>query len=128
MANNTHWGYHLMVDCHDCDRDMVTNPERIKKFCKELVKKIDMVAYGEPQVVHFAEHDIEKAGWTLVQLIETSNICAHMMDDSGDMYLDVFSCKLFDQDTVIKIVKKYFKPKNHKIMFLTRDATPSRLK
>ena len=62
------------------------------------------------------------------KLIETSNICAHMMDDSGDMYLDVFSCKLFDQDTVIKIVKKYFKPKNHKIMFLTRDATPSRLK
>ena len=124
---NKHWGYHFMLDCHDCDRATITNPDRIKEFSKELVERIKMVAYGEPTVVHFAEHDIDKAGYTLVQLIETSNICAHMMDESGDMYLDVFSCKEFELSEVVNVVNKYFKPKNYKQTFLTRDATPSYL-
>ena len=62
----------------------------------------------EPQVIHFGEDD--KLGYTLVQLIETSNIVAHFCDDTGNFYLDVFSCKPYENAVVIETVKEFFKP------------------
>lgn len=120
MTENAYWGYHLIVNAANCDRKAVTDPSIITKFAKELVKRIDMVAYGEPQVVHFGEGN--KAGYTLVQLIETSNICAHLCDDSGDVYLDVFSCKTFDQNVVLQLVDDYFLPARVNTTYLERQA------
>ena len=103
------WGYHLSLDCYGGVKEFITNKNNIASFAKELVKRIDMKAYGEPQVIHFGEDD--KQGFTLVQLIETSNICAHFCDDTGNFYLDVFSCKEFDPSIVEDIVSEYFSPK-----------------
>jgi len=120
MNENTYWGYHLIVNAGDCDREAVTNAEKIREFAKELVKRIDMVAYGEPQVIHFGEDN--KAGYTLVQLIETSNICAHFCDDSGDAYIDVFSCKPYDMHIVLTLIDLYFSPGRMQHTMIERQA------
>lgn len=117
-----YWGYHLILDCAGCDHSQITNGENIKIFTKELVKRIDMVAYGEPIVEHFATHDPQKAGYSMVQLIETSNICAHFVDRDNTMYLDVFSCKPFNNDIVISTVKEFFSAESVRVMYLTRQA------
>lgn len=117
---NEYWGYHLILDCSDADPDTIRSAENISNFAKELVKEIDMVAYGEPQVVRFGSGN--KEGYTLIQLIETSNICCHFVEDSNSMYLDVFSCKLFEPQTVLNMVVKYFNVKNHKAAFINRQA------
>jgi len=65
-----------------------------------------MVAYGKPQIVMFGTGN--KKGYTLVQLIETSNICAHFCEETNDMYLDVFSCKTFEPDLVRMVVEESF--------------------
>jgi S-adenosylmethionine/arginine decarboxylase-like enzyme len=82
---------------------------------------IEMVPYGETQVVHFAD-GTDKAGWTMIQLIETSNIMGHFLDESGDLYLDVFSCKDFDESVVIQLVRTFFNPERIKPRFLRRKA------
>lgn len=120
MSENTYWGYHLIINAGGCDISTVTDASHINKFAKDLVKRIDMVAYGEPQIIHFGEDN--KAGYTLVQLIETSNICAHFCDDTGDAYLDVFSCKPFDPNTVLQMVDEYFLPTRVNHHFLERQA------
>ena len=120
MTTDQFWGYHATFDAADCDRESITNPDHIKSFVKELVRDIDMVAYGEPQVVHFG--DGNKAGITLVQLIETSNIMAHFCDSSGDCYFDTFSCKPFDVAIVEKLFRKYFNPARIRINYMTRQA------
>jgi len=114
------WGFHLTLDCRACNKPKIQSAENITQFAKELVVQIDMVPYGEPQVVHFGKED--KTGYTLVQLIETSNICGHFCDDSGDCYIDVFSCKPFDNDTVVEVVNKYFEPTSIRTNFLSRQA------
>jgi S-adenosylmethionine/arginine decarboxylase-like enzyme len=114
------WGYHLTLDCKACDIPSVMDYDNIWRFTKRLVKDIDMVAYGDPQIVHFGSGD--KTGYTLVQLIETSNICAHFIDSNGNAYIDVFSCKTFDNDVVVKLVQEYFKPERIKTNFIFRDA------
>ncbi|CAB4124939.1 SpeD S-adenosylmethionine decarboxylase [uncultured Caudovirales phage] len=106
------WGYHLTLDCAGCDLQAIRDGETIAKFAAALVKNIDMKAYGEPQVVHFAAHDPTKGGYTLVQLIETSNITAHFVDASGEMFLDVFSCKEFEMSDVVDVVNDWFKPQS----------------
>ena len=80
-----------------------------------------MKAYGEPQVVHFAD-GTDKAGWTVLQLIETSNITGHFLDHNGDLYLDVFSCKTFSEHTVLSALKLFFSPDEIKHQVIWRDA------
>ena len=80
-----------------------------------------MKAYGAPQVVRFGTDD--KMGYTLVQLIETSNICAHFCEESNNFFLDVFSCKPFEQATVESVVKHFFAPENVHALMVSRDAT-----
>lgn len=117
-----YWGYHLMLDCKGCNHDLITSGDNIRTFTKELVKRIDMVAYGEPIIEHFATHDPEKAGYSMVQLIETSNISAHFVDRDNTCYIDVFSCKPYDNDTVVNTVKEFFGASQVRVNFITRHA------
>ena len=116
-----YWGQHLILDVKGCDVSKVTDADYIRTFTKDLVKKIDMVPYGEPQVVHFAD-GTELAGWTVTQLIYTSNITGHFLDINGDLYLDVFSCKEFNSQDVIDILTEYFEPEAIKSTLLYRRA------
>lgn len=117
-----YWGYHLILDCQGCNRSEITTRENLAAFIKTLVKAIDMVAYKEPVLEHFATHDLDKAGFSLVQLIETSSITGHFVDKNGDAYLDIFSCKPFSIETVKKVVTMYFHPQKIKTYYLTRQA------
>jgi len=119
MSN--YWGYHLILDCAGADPELIRSYDNIYNFSKDLVKRIDMVAYGEPQIVHFGSGN--KAGYTLVQLIETSNICCHFVEDNNTFYLDVFSCKEFNPDVVADLVNEYFKTTHQKMAYLERQAS-----
>lgn len=110
-----------MLDVHGCNANM-QDRAKVVAFCKELVRDIDMEAIGEPWVEQTAMHAPDKAGFTLTQIIQTSSIVAHFIDEPGDIYLDVFSCKLFDIATVRQCVDRWFGPKKVKVNYITRHA------
>ena len=114
------WGYHLILDSSKCMRGSIRSSNIIKQFSDELVQKIQMVPYGKPQIQHFGSGN--KAGFTLVQLIETSNIVAHFVEETDDMYLDVFSCKEYDPNIVKNVVNYYFRPIQMHSKFVIRQA------
>jgi hypothetical protein len=114
-----YWGYHLMLDCCGCED--IDSRENIYNFVKDLVKEIDMVAHGEPIIEYLLPGD-PKQGYSLMQLITTSNICGHFMELDGTAYFDIFSCKKFEINVAENVVKKYFNPKKIKVNFLTRNA------
>jgi S-adenosylmethionine/arginine decarboxylase-like enzyme len=113
------WGMHAIFDCGICN-EYIKDEEMIKEFAKTLVERIEMKAYGEPQVVKFGEGD--KEGYTLVQLIETSNITAHFCDSTHEAYIDVFSCKEFDMEKVEFTIRDYFNPLSIKKLVIHRSA------
>lgn len=119
------WGYHALIDVHGCDKGAITDEQVIKGFVKNLVDTIDMKAFGEPILQNFANDDPTKGGYTLVQLIETSNICAHFVEATGDAYFDIFSCKEFQVKDVIPVINKYFHPEDGFVKFVYRDAHES---
>ena len=120
------WGYHLIVNSSGCLPHSIRCSNNIYHFTKRLVNKIDMVAYGEPQIVLFGTGN--KKGYTLVQLIETSNITAHFVEETNDLYLDVFSCKPFETKDVMTVLEESFAPKKSEVNFLVRQAPILQLK
>lgn len=114
------WGYHLILDCKGGDVNAVTDPKAIEAFVIELVDQIDMKRYGEATIVHFGSGHL--TGYSLMQLIQTSSITGHFVDQNGDAYIDIFSCKPFSQETAMKVVQKYFNPKKIKTVYLVRQA------
>ena len=118
----TYWGYHLMLDCSNCDKDAIKSKEDIGAFVRHLVQKIDMIAFGEPMIEHFATHDPDKAGISFCQMIETSNISGHFVDLNGAAYIDVFSCKPFNNQDVIDTINVFFNPEKVRMNFVTRNA------
>jgi S-adenosylmethionine/arginine decarboxylase-like enzyme len=117
-----YWGYHAMFDCAACDIDKITSKENVYNFLKELVPAIDMIAFGEPMIEHFATHAPDKAGISFVQMIETSNISGHLVDVNGDGYFDIFSCKPVDIGVAQDMIQKYFNPEKVRVNFVTRSA------
>jgi S-adenosylmethionine decarboxylase len=94
----------------------------VHKWITDLVKDIDMEPIGEPRIEYTAAEFPDKAGFTAIQIIVTSSIVAHFIDSTGDVYIDVFSCKPFDNDTVIKSIQEAFRPKKIRPNYLTRQA------
>ena len=100
------WGTHLLLTARKCHPLSIRCIRTIEAFSNNLVKKIDMVPYGPPQIAYFGEDD--KKGFTLVQLIQTSNITAHFVEQYDEIHLDVFSCKDFNPVTVESEVRRHF--------------------
>lgn len=115
-----YWGYHLMLDCAGCN-DNIKDRDQIYAFIKELVVRIDMIAIGEP-IIEYLLPGETKEGYSMMQLIVTSNICAHFINPDHTAYFDIFSCKPYENSDVIEVVQKYFGPTSVKQHFLHRQA------
>lgn len=116
------WGKHLIVDASGGILERIRSEDHIRRFVETLVPAIGMTAYGRLVLQHFAEHVPDAAGYSLVQLIETSAITGHFCDRSGDAYIDIFSCKDFDIDLALEVIRASFGPKHINSMTLVRQA------
>lgn len=117
-----YWGKHLIIDARGGNITAISSKEHIAKFVDELVVAIDMVKYGPLWIERFATHDPVKAGISFCQMIETSNITAHFCEIDGSFYLDLFSCKDYDVETVEDLIADYFEPNDMSVRIVDRDA------
>jgi len=118
----TYWGYHLILDCGQCNTVSMQDRTSVDTWIRQLVRDIDMEPIGPPQIEYTAGHLADKAGFTVVQIIVTSSIVAHFVDQLGQIYLDVFSCKPFDPAVVEASMVKHFGTASMRKYFLTRQA------
>jgi len=107
------YGKEVIIDLVDCKSDTF-NRKSIKGYCIELCKLIDM----ERCDLHFWDYkwypkEYEEApdhlkGTSAVQFIKTSNITIHTLDVLKSVFLNVFSCKDFDLNTVVEFSEGWF--------------------
>lgn len=126
------WGLHTALDLYGCDLAKMTDPDCIRRFAGDLVVLLEMEAYGEPIVEFFGcgiwkpgdpqELKPATAGYTLVQLIQTSSITAHFAEGERTIFLDIFSCKFYDPNTVILFARAFFGAKGFAHTVLNRGA------
>lgn len=101
------WGIASSFDIYDCDPETIRSAERIQEFVVELCDLIEMRRFGETTIVNFGE-DERVAGYSMVQLIETSLISGHFANLTNAVYLDVFSCKPYEPEVVAEFAQRFF--------------------
>ena len=111
------WGMSTSVDLYDCDPSTIRDADKIKEYVKQLCDLIEMRTFGECLVVHFGD-DPKVSGFSMTQLIETSLVSGHFANNTNAAYLDIFSCKWYDVDKMVKFSKDFFGAKGvrHKVL------------
>jgi len=108
------WGISTCVDLYRCNH-RIRYADEIEKYVVKLCDLIHMKRFGPCKVVHFgAEPKVE--GFSMTQLIETSLVSGHFANNSMSAYLDIFSCKWYDQSLVHEFTKDFFGAESSNIM------------
>ena len=77
-----------------------------QRFVDVLMKDINMKPLG-PLVWSPAE-DLEFPGQSFVQMITTSHVSLHFFSDTNEIYFDLYSCRSFDENKVLKLLEGFF--------------------
>jgi S-adenosylmethionine/arginine decarboxylase-like enzyme len=107
------YGKELIIDLHNCNPLFFTR-ELIRTYLRELCILINM----ERCVLHWWDdlHTSEKekqtephlVGTTAIQFIKTSNITIHTLELLRKAYINIFSCKDFDDNAALEFSKNWF--------------------
>ena len=112
------WGLSTAVDLQDCRPETIRDRDHIEAYVIALCRLIGMKRYGDCQIVHFGDGRV--AGYSMIQLIETSLISGHFANDTNRAYLDIFSCKGYDPAVVEEFSRKFFGARNSTISVTLR--------
>ena len=108
------YGKELILDLHNCDPRLFARG-KINAYFKGLCKLIDMkpeqVSWWDDEGVPEEEKQTEAhtKGTTAVQFILTSNITIHTLDIPKSVYINIFSCKDFDETEAKYFTMTYFR-------------------
>ncbi len=108
------WGLATSIDLHACKPELIRDAKHIEDFVIKLIDKIGMNRYGPCIVENFGAND-KVAGYSMMQLIDSSNITGHFANETNNVYLDVFSCKMYNPNVVARFAKEAFKAKGYKV-------------
>lgn len=119
------YGIELILDLHECDVSKF-NRDDIGLFFDGLVEVIDMVACerycwdddGVPEELKQTEPHTK--GTSAVQFILTSSIVIHTLDILKCVYVNIFSCKSFDEQAAKDFTVKWFDGKIASSHFIRR--------
>jgi len=102
------WGKNVLINLCSCNLYKIRDRDNILSWGDHLVKKIEMIPYGEPFLERFSLHNIKAAGYTYFQAIETSNITAHFSENNNGVFINIFSCKDFKHNDVVSVCNDFF--------------------
>jgi len=111
------YGMEAIIDLCDCNVKKFTRKD-IKTFMKILCdEKIDMerdkLIFWDDEGVseEYKMTECHTCGISGVQFILTSSIVFHTLTMTGELYINIFSCKDFDGQTAIDFTKEFFEGK-----------------
>lgn len=113
---NDLWGVEVSIDLGLCDAETIRSAKQLRRFLVEICDHLKVKRWGDPIIANFGDHE-KIAGFSIVQLIETSLISGHFVDATNNAYINLFSCKYFDPLKAVEFTQKFFKAKH--VQFIT---------
>jgi len=102
------YGMHLMLRLSQIERvDVIDDPVRLGEFLVSLVRKIGMTVVQGPLLAS-DESSTQTYGHSAVVILSESHTSVHTYPRRGELFLDVFSCRRFDQSDVMGTCEEYF--------------------
>ena len=114
------YGKELILDLFECDPKIIRSKKKILEYSNKICNLIKMKKYGKPICERFGFGKDFTAGFSLVQLIESSLVSGHFSELWSKVYINIFSCKNFDDKKAAAFTEKFFKAKKIKNRVLIR--------
>ena len=119
------YGYELIMDMHGCDVGKFNRKsldEYFEKLCKAIdMQKCERYFWDDVDVPEDEKETLPHTkGTSAVQFIITSNITIHTLDLLKAVYVNIFSCKGFDEKVAEQITKEWFGAKECRTRFIER--------
>jgi S-adenosylmethionine/arginine decarboxylase-like enzyme len=105
------WGLSTAIDLHDCDPDLLKNADEIREYTARICALIDAKPWGPCHIQYFGINP-DVAGYSMMQLVETSLISGHFANKTNRIFLDIFSCKYYDATKAVEFSKEFFRAKD----------------
>ena len=101
------WGQFTYVDLFNCQPDLINDAGHIENFNIELCEAIVAGRYGDPLTGDF-DSTPDTKGLSFAQLIETSLVQGHFLEESRRGMIDLFSCRQFHAKIISDFAARYF--------------------
>ena len=113
---------HLLIRAEVDNCPMKGELGYVLTWMNDLISKINMKLMHGPNISYIDQAG--NRGITCMALIETSHIVLHVWDEMkpGLFQLDVYSCKSFDLNIVIELLKESFTVRKIQYKFLDRKS------
>jgi len=108
------YGKEMTLDLYDCDPKTIRSAKKLTEYVKKICKVVEVKPYGKVIIKRFALHIGHAAGYSLLQLIESSLISGHFSELWNRAYINMFSCNDFDDKAATEFSVKFFKVKSFK--------------
>lgn len=118
--NNRIYGYELILDLFECDKKIISSRKQLALYVDKLCKLIKMKKYGKTHLPYFGIKKPFTKGYSLLQFIETSSIVGHFSEHLNRAYINIFSCRKFDDKKARNFTKSFFSAKKVKSRFIIR--------
>lgn len=97
---------HVLIDLWDCDADLIADQKTIRRLLKDWVKAMGMEPLGNPVLHELNYYQTKDPGITGFQVITESHLSIHTFTATGVCWVDLFSCKDFDADALVRTVRE----------------------
>lgn len=114
------WGTELVLNLYGCDRQLIDDGAHIDRWVDNLVVVLGMKKFGKLIIEHFGHANPATAGYTAIQLIETSSLSAHFSPATGLACLNIFSCKDFDPVAAADLCAEMFIGRRYNALVIDR--------
>lgn len=117
------WGIEAQIDLKECNKEFIMSENGVHDFIIQLCEDvIHMERFGSPFIINFG-NDPKVSGFSVTQLIETSLVSGHFVNLTGDVFLNIFSCKIFGPIQASKFASDWFWPKNVDVNVVLRGGS-----
>ncbi len=107
-------GESIAIDLYNCSKDLIGSEPHIREYVEEVLKIIDIAAYGACHVVHKGK-DATDMGYSMFQLTESFSISAHFIDENSSAYINIFSNKSYDWSNLVGFSQQFFESKKSRL-------------
>jgi hypothetical protein len=97
--------YHILITK---ETSLTITKKLMRRTIKKLIKLMDMKSLGN---CSFKPGNNVLPGFTAGQMIETSHINMHYFSHTGELWIDILSCKKFNRKGIKTYLDKIFQLK-----------------
>jgi S-adenosylmethionine decarboxylase len=125
MERNTiKFGEHLIFDAYGCPLNKLNNQELCYEILRKIIELTGMRQLCDPVVVPADSNETlggkDPGGFSGFVMIQESHISIHTFAKRGFVTIDLYSCKPFEADEVIKYLNEVFEAKDSDVLKLER--------